>query len=320
MHQLIEDIFINIFDSGELKKGHDGAFFNGRDSRYAFTTDSFVVKPLFFPGGNIGSLSVIGTVNDLAMCGARPLYLSVGLIIEDGFSIATLTEIIQSMKTAADHTGIRIVTGDTKVVEHGKCDGIYINTSGVGIINHQLDITPESIRPGDLILINRDIGCHGIAVLSVREGMQFESAIKSDCASLAKTVMTLIDDKINIRCLRDLTRGGLASGLNELSGSVNLHFSIDEKSLSVSPAVTGACELLGLDPLQVANEGTFILFAPASDAKKALNILKNRLNWNDAAVIGRVEDDKNNLVTIKTTQGTERIIMMPAGEQLPRIC
>ena len=319
-HQLIENIFIKTFDSTELKRGHDGAVFNNQNNRYAFTTDSFVIKPLFFPGGNIGSLSVIGTVNDLAMCGAKPLYLSVGLIIEEGFPIDTLKEIIHSMKIAADSAGVQIVTGDTKVVEYGKCDGIYINTSGVGSIDHQLDICPQSIKSGDAIIINRDIGRHGVAVLSIREGLQFDTKIESDCAPLADSIITLIENDIHIKCLRDLTRGGLASALTELAGSANLQFSIDEEKVPISIEVNNACDILGFDPLQVANEGTFILFVSGLDAERALKILKNKLNWKDASIIGQVNNSSMNMVTIKSKLGTERIITMPIGEQQPRIC
>lgn len=304
----------------ELSKGHDGAVFTNQNKRYAFTTDSFVIKPLFFPGGNIGSLSVIGTVNDLAMCGAKPMYLSAGLIIEEGFSMETLKEIVQSMKTAADSAGVQIVTGDTKVVEYGKCDGIYINTSGVGIIDHQLDICPQSIRQGDAIIINRDIGRHGVAVLSIREGLQFETKIESDCAPLAASILTLIENNIQIKCLRDLTRGGLASALTELAGSAMLHFAINEEEVTISTEVNNACDILGLDPLQVANEGTFILFVAEDEAVKTLNILKKQLNWKEASIFGQVLDDSKDMVTIKTTLGTERIITMPIGEQQPRIC
>ncbi len=320
MNQLIENLFIKIFDSDELKRAHDGAVFSNQSDRYAFTTDSFVVSPLFFPGGDIGSLAINGTVNDLAMCGARPLYISTGFIIEEGFPVKTLTKIVHSMKIAADRTSVKIVTGDTKIVEYGKGDGVYINTSGVGIIDHQLDILPTSIKSGDSILINRDVGCHGIAVMSIREGFQFETNVESDCAPLAKTVMTLIDKKINIKCLRDLTRGGLASSLTELAGSSRLHFALEEKSIPISPGVNNACEILGLDPLQVANEGTFILFVSPHDAEKVKNILQNDLSWPRASIIGQVVDDECDLVTLKTNLGTERIITMPAGEQLPRIC
>lgn len=320
MRHLIENIFIKTFDSDELRKTHDGAVFESQKGRYAYTTDSFVINPLFFPGGDIGSLAVYGTINDLAMCGARPLFISTGFIIEEGFPIKTLAEIVRSMKFAADRTNVQIVTGDTKIVEHQKGDGIYINTSGIGIIEHQLDISPASIKPGDSIIINRDIGCHGIAVMSIREGFRFETTVESDCAPLVDSVMTLIDNKLHINCLRDLTRGGLASALTELADSSQLHFALDEKYVPISPEVNNASEILGLDPLQVANEGTFILFVSSDDAEKAKNILKNDLNWPNASIIGQVFDDNNDLVTIKTNLGTERIITMPAGEQLPRIC
>lgn len=248
------------------------------------------------------------------------MYLSAGLIIEEGFSMETLKEIVQSMKTAADSAGVQIVTGDTKVVEYGKCDGIYINTSGVGIIDHQLDICPQSIRQGDAIIINRDIGRHGVAVLSIREGLQFETKIESDCAPLAASILTLIENNIQIKCLRDLTRGGLASALTELAGSAMLHFAINEEEVTISTEVNNACDILGLDPLQVANEGTFILFVAEDEAVKTLNILKKQLNWKEASIFGQVLDDSKDMVTIKTTLGTERIITMPIGEQQPRIC
>ncbi|MFH1699871.1 MAG: hydrogenase expression/formation protein HypE [Candidatus Zixiibacteriota bacterium] len=320
MNKLIQDVFVSTLDTIELRKRHDGAIYDSQNGRYAFTTDSFVINPLFFPGGDIGSLSVIGTANDLAMCGAKPLFISVGLIIEEGFSIETLTQIIQSMKKAADKVGVQIVTGDTKVVEHGKGDGVYINTSGVGIINHQLNISPETISPGDAIIINRDIGCHGIAVMSVREGFQFESLIESDCAPLADTVMTLINNGVNINCLRDLTRGGLSSALTELAASSQLHFALEENGIPISPEVNNACEILGYDPMQVANEGTFVLFVPTPEADNTLNILKTKLGWKNASIIGQVADNEKSLVTLKTDLGTERIITAPAGEQLPRIC
>ena len=224
------------------------------------------------------------------------------------------------MKIAADSADVQIVTGDTKVVEYGKCDGIYINTSGVGSIDHQLDICPQSIKSGDAIIINRDIGRHGVAVLSIREGLQFDTKIESDCAPLADSIITLIEFDIQIKCLRDLTRGGLASALTELAGSANLQFSIDEEKVPISIEVNNACDILGLDPFQVANEGTFILFVSGSDAERALKILKNKLNWKDASIIGQVNNSSMNMVTIKSKLGTERIITMPIGEQQPRIC
>ncbi len=234
MHRLIDEIFVRTFDSDELRRGHDSAVLTNMSGRIAFTTDSFVVKPLFFPGGDIGRLAICGTVNDLAMCGARPRYISAGFIIEEGLPIETLRRIAGTMKSTADSIGVEIVTGDTKVVERGKCDGLYINTSGIGSIEHELVISPASIRSGDAILVNRDIGCHGIAVMSVREGLSFETEIQSDCAPLADTVRELIDGGTRINCLRDLTRGGLAAGLTELSLAANLSFVVDEQSVPVS--------------------------------------------------------------------------------------
>jgi len=320
MNQLINDLFIDTFDSDELKKANDSAVLDFPKRKLAFTTDSFVVNPLFFPGGNIGSLAIVGTINDLAMCGARPLYISSGFIIEDGFPMTKLVEIVRAMQTTTSDENVSIVTGDTKVVEHGKGDGVYINTSGIGIIEHNLDISPDSIKKDDVILINRDIGRHGIAVMSVREGLQFETNIESDCAPLAKSVAALLENKVYIKCMRDLTRGGLASALNELAGASRLHFVLEEDSIPVSPEVNNACEMLGLDPLLVSNEGAFVIFVPPRDAEKALDILKNDLNWPDAAIIGHVDNDTKDNVTLKTNFGTERIVTMPLGEQLPRIC
>jgi hydrogenase expression/formation protein HypE len=320
MHQLIEELFVGTFNSKQLKNAHDSAVFELHEKKLAFTTDSFVVKPLFFPGGDIGSLAVYGTINDLAMCGARPLYISTGFIIEDGFSLETLSTVVHSMKAAAAGENVEIITGDTKVVEHGKGDGVYINTSGIGIIEHDLEIAPSSIKSGDKIIINRDIGCHGIAVMSVREGLHFETSIESDCAPLAKSVKTLLDNKVNIHCLRDATRGGLSAVLTELAGASRLHFILDENKIPILDEVNNACEILGLDPLRVANEGAFVLFVPASDADKTLSILQDDMKWADVSIIGEVSDDADDLVTLKTILGTERIIAMPLGEQLPRIC
>jgi len=303
------------FDNSLLETRHDGAVFPIGNAKLAFTTDSYVVRPLFFPGGNIGTLAVNGTVNDLAMCGARPLYLSAGFILEEGLPMETLWQIIQSMKETAQAAGVQIVTGDTKVVDKGKGDGIFINTAGVGVIEHNLTIAPSSVQVGDAVLLNGDIGRHGMAIMAAREGLSFESEIESDCAPLASTVLALIDAGINVHCLRDLTRGGLASGLVEIATSAGFHIHIDETAVPIIEDVRGACEILGLDPLYVANEGRFIAFVPADQAEQARAIMGE-----NARLIGTVQDTSSTDVTMRSTIGANRIVDMLSGEQLPRIC
>lgn len=313
-HQLIEKLFLPAFKNEFLESRHDGAVFNVGDARIAFTTDSYVVRPLFFPGGDIGSLAVYGTVNDLAMCGARPLYLSVGLILEEGLEMSLLQKVTASMKKAAEAASIQIVTGDTKVVDKGKGDGIYINTAGVGLVEHSLDISPKSVRPGDQIFLNGDLGRHGIAIMAVREGLQFESTIESDSAPLWEPVRKLLEAGIEIHCLRDLTRGGLASALNEIAGAAGVSVRVDERKIPVGEEVRGASEMLGLDPLYVANEGRFIAFVPRAQADRAGEIL------GQASLIGEVRTGQTGLVTLTSKIGTNRILDMISGEQLPRIC
>ena len=320
MHRLIDTIFCREFDNQLLKNKHDGAVFDIPAGRMAFTTDSYVIDPLFFPGGDIGSLSIYGTVNDLAMCGAEPLHLSAGFIIEEGLPTATLRDIAQSMRRAADTAGVQIVTGDTKVVEKGRGHGVFINTAGVGIIRHDLNIAPTEIKPGDGIILNGDIGRHGIAVMAKREGLSFETEIESDCAPLADTVLRLIETGIEIHCLRDLTRGGLATSLVEIAQTAGKNIRIDENIIPVHPAVQAACEILGFEPVYIANEGRFVAFVPGKDIDRALKTLTDKKLWPDSKVIGRVTDEKGGLVTMKTLLGTERIVDMPSGEQLPRIC
>ncbi|MCS6903296.1 MAG: hydrogenase expression/formation protein HypE [Candidatus Bipolaricaulota bacterium] len=318
MHQLIEKIFGIAFANKYLDERHDGAQFTLNGAKLAFTTDSYVVRPLFFPGGDIGKLAVYGTANDLAMCGARPLFLSAGFILEEGLSMETLWRIAQSMKEAAQTAHVQIVTGDTKVVDKGKGDGIFINTAGIGVIEHSFVISPRSARPGDSILLSGDVGRHGIAIMAVREGLSFESAIESDCAPLAPAVLKLIEEQIELHCLRDLTRGGLASALNEIAQTAHLSISIDESAVPVREDVQGACEILGLDPLYVANEGRFIAFVAAEDAERALKILKDFSP--NAALIGHVAESPAGIVTLKSRIGARRILDMLSGEQLPRIC
>lgn len=320
MHQLIEQMFVPTFRNALLDVRHDGAVIPLDGGRLAFTTDSYVVHPLQFPGGDIGTLAVNGTVNDLAMCGARPLYLSAGFILEEGLPMTTLWEVVQSMRKAADAAGVQVVTGDTKVVDRGKGDGIFITTAGVGKIAHQRTINPSSVRPGDVILLSGDIGRHGIAIMAVREGLAFEGTIQSDCAPLAQPVLALLDAGIEVHCLRDLTRGGLASALIEIAEAARLRISIDEASIPVREDVQGACEILGFDPLYVANEGRFVCFVPAAEAERALRILRSHPLGTEACLIGRVTEDSSGLVTMRSRIGASRIVDMLSGEQLPRIC
>ncbi len=320
MHNLIEKMIVPGFGNPLLETRHDGAVFRvGGDNgpKLAFTTDSYVVRPIFFPGGNIGDLAVNGTVNDLAMCGARPLFLSAGFILEEGLPMETLWQVIQTMQHAAEKAGVQIVTGDTKVVDKGKGDGIFINTAGIGIIEHDRPIGPGSVRPGDVLIVNGDLGRHGIAIMSAREGLEFESAIESDCAPLAGVVLKLLDAGIDIHCMRDMTRGGMASALVEIAEASKLHIEIDESAIPIREDVQGACEILGLDPLYVANEGRFVLFVPPQDADRALTIM---VDYGEPALVGRVSADDPGLVTMKSRIGASRIVDMLSGEQLPRIC
>lgn len=320
MNQLIQEMFVPAFNNDRLEARHDGAVFSLNGARLAFSTDSYVVKPLFFPGGDIGSLAIHGTVNDLAMCGARPVYLSCGLIIEEGFDMESLWRVVQSMQQAVESTGVELVTGDTKVVDNGKGDGVYINTAGIGVIEHDLAISPASVRPGDAIVLSGDIGRHGIAIMAQREGLAFESKIESDSAPVADLVMALIAAGIQIHCLRDLTRGGLASALIEIAETAGMEVEIKESAIPVLESVRGACEILGLDPLYVANEGRFIALVPEEDVERTLNKMHGNPLGNGAAVIGRVEAGRAGLVKMENQIGTKRIIDMLSGEQLPRIC
>jgi hydrogenase expression/formation protein HypE len=318
MHQLIDRMFVPAFQFGVQ---HDSTVINLPTSKIAMTTDSYVVHPLFFPGGDIGSLSVYGTVNDLAMSGARPLYLSAGFILEEGLAMETLWQVVQSMQQAAAATGVQIITGDTKVVDRGKGDGIFINTTGVGVIEHEQFIAPTSVEPGDLIILNGDLGRHGMAIMAVREGLEFETTIKSDSASCSSLVLELLAEGLTIHCLRDLTRGGLASALNEIAIAAGITIQIKETAIPVREEVRGACEILGFDPLYIANEGRFITFLPETSLDQALKIIKSQNS--EASIIGRVigkSTDKIGLVTIESSIGTTRIIDMLSGEQLPRIC
>jgi hydrogenase expression/formation protein HypE len=275
---------------------------------------------MFFPGGDLGSLAVHGTVNDLAMSGARPLYLSAALIIEEGLSMETLWKVLASMRQAADLAGVQIITGDTKVVDRGKGDGLFVNTAGVGVVEHALTIAPQSVRAGDAVLVNGDLGRHGMAIMSAREGLEFESAIESDSAPLAKPVLALLAAGLEIHCLRDCTRGGLTSVLNEIAEGANLTVQVDEELIPVREDVRAACEILGLDPFQVACEGRFAVFLPAAQAPKALEILNSCANDTEARQVGVVTGEPGYRVILKSRIGAKRILDMATGEQLPRIC
>jgi hydrogenase expression/formation protein HypE len=320
MHQLIQKMFVSQFDNELLNVQHDGAIFEMNGVKLAFSTDSYVVQPIFFPGGDIGELAVYGTVNDLSMCGAKPLFLSVGLIIEEGLPMEDLWRVVQSMKHAAEKAGVKIVTGDTKVVDRGKGDKVFINTSGIGVISDGVNISPKECKVGDVIIINGRIAEHGVAIMSAREGLEFESDIKSDTAPLNDLVEKMLSASKNIHVLRDPTRGGLASTLNEIASDSKLGIKIDETKIPVSEPVKAACEILGLDPLYVANEGKLVAFVVKEDAEKVLQVMKVHPLGKDSAIIGEVVEEPRKRVIMKTSIGSTRIVDMISGEQLPRIC
>lgn len=318
--KLIQEVFIKSFNNDLLAKEHDGAVFNLNGMKLAFTTDSFVVNPIFFPGGNIGELAVYGTVNDLAMCGAKPIYLSASFILEEGFDIKSLGIIIESMKSAADRCNVQIVTGDTKVVEKGKGDKIFINTSGIGVVPDFVDLSPSNVKVGDKIILSGTIADHGIAVLSARENLSFESEIKSDTAPLNDLVDKMLSVTKNIHVLRDPTRGGLATTLNEISSKAGAGIQINQDKIKIKNEVKAACELLGLDPLYIANEGKLVCFVSPEDADSLLAEMRNHPLGIDSENIGEVTDEFNGKVILKTTIGTKRILDLHTIEQLPRIC
>ncbi len=318
--ELIEELFLPAFDGGALRERHDSAVLPFGGGRLAFTTDSYVVQPLFFPGGDIGTLAVFGTVNDLAMAGARPLYLSAGFILEEGLPMDDLCRVVASMRAAAEACGVELVTGDTKVVDRGKGDGLFVNTSGIGVVRPDVAIHPRRIRPGDAIVLSGDVGRHGVAVLSVRKGLEFEGSIESDCASLAPQVVALLDAGIEVHCLRDATRGGLATALNELALDAGVSIEVVERSIPVSDAVAGACELLGLDPLYVACEGRMVAFVPEPHLDRALVALRSCPLGYQAVRIGHVGASPSGRVTLETRMGSRRLLDLLSGEQLPRIC
>jgi hydrogenase expression/formation protein HypE len=317
--RLLDTIFRPVFDGPELAARHDGAALD-LAGPLAFTTDGYVVRPLEFPGGNIGTLAINGTVNDLAMCGARPRFISAAFILEEGLETALLARIVMAMGNAARAANVRIVTGDLKVVDRGKADGMFITTSGVGAIVAPSPIEPRRTAIGDAIILSGDIGRHGMAVMAARESFGFETAIESDCAPVADPVLALIEAGIEVHCLRDLTRGGLASALVEIATTTGLAATIEEGAVRVEDNVAAACEILGLDPFQVANEGRFIAYVPETDVERALAILRGHDVSRDARRIGTVVAGRAGRVACVNAMGTSRVIDMLSGEQLPRIC
>ncbi|WP_325169680.1 MULTISPECIES: hydrogenase expression/formation protein HypE [Pseudomonas] len=321
--QLIEEVFLRAFDNPWLRQGNDGvtlATVLGAGERLVMATDAHVISPLFFPGGDIGSLSVHGTLNDVAMSGARPLYLSASFILEEGFPLADLKRIADSMGRAAQEAGVAIVTGDTKVVERGKGDGVFISTTGVGVVAAGIDTSGNRARPGDVILVSGCIGEHGVAILSQRESLEFETQIRSDSAALHGLVMDMLEAVPGVRVLRDPTRGGLATTLNEIAGQSDVGMLLDEAAIPVQPQVEAACELLGLDPLYVANEGKLVAICDARDADTLLQVMHAHPLGAQAARIGSVIEDSHGFVQMQTRFGGRRIVDWLAGEQLPRIC
>jgi hydrogenase expression/formation protein HypE len=320
MRRLIRDMFAATFGAETLQSHADSARLDLPRGRIAYTTDSFVVKPLFFPGGDIGSLAINGTVNDLAMAGANPRYLSCGMILEEGLPMDTLWRVVMSMKAAADEAGVHIVTGDTKVVDKGKGDGIFINTSGIGILEHARAIGPERIEAGDVLIVNGDVGRHGMAILAAREELALESPIESDCAPLNHAVKALLDAGVDIHAMRDATRGGLASAVIELAQDTKRDITLAEKTIPVREDVRGACELLGLDTLYVANEGRFVCFVPPDQVASTLAILEAHFPGTGTAAVGRVETSTRGRVALHSVIGAKRPLDLLSGEQLPRIC
>jgi len=326
-NDLIHRIFLPGFDNNilsgledqatlRLEGGHDGT----RGQRIAFTTDSFVVRPLFFPGGDIGSLAVNGTVNDLAVGGAKPHYLSAAFILEEGLPIADLKKIVASMRRACEEAGVMLVTGDTKVVDRGKGDQVFITTSGIGVVPDGRSLSIRNARPGDRVLVSGTIGDHGIAIMSVREGIEFETVLESDCASLADLTRVMLEACPSIRCMRDPTRGGISSALNELADASDVGVRLVESAVPYRPEVRAACEMLGLDPLYVANEGKLIAVVPPSDADRLLATMRNHPLGSKAAIIGEIVAEHAGMVVLKSVVGGERVVTLLAGEQLPRIC
>jgi len=320
MAQLIEELFVRHLDNELLRQSNDQAAFAVAAGRMVMSTDGHVVSPLFFPGGDIGSLAVHGTINDVAMSGARPLYLSAGFILEEGFPLADLERVVASMARAATAAGVPVVTGDTKVVEKGKGDGVFITTTGIGIVPPGVDISGDHARPGDAILVSGSMGDHGVTIMSSRENLQFETSIESDSAPLHELVADMVAAVPRIHCLRDPTRGGLATTLNELARQSGVGMVLREDAIPVKPAVTAACELLGLDPLYIANEGKLVCICARQDAQRVLEVMQMHPLGGQGAIIGEVVEDQHGFVQMETGFGGSRIVDWLAGEQLPRIC
>jgi hydrogenase expression/formation protein HypE len=319
-HSMFSDIILPLFENPELSKQDDGATLDIEGTKLAFSTDSYVVDPIFFPGGNIGDLAVNGTINDISMCGANPKFISVGFILEEGLPINDFKRILETMATAAKKAGVKIVTGDTKVVPRGKADKIFINTSGIGVISPIINVSGSNAKPGDKIIVSGTIADHGITVLSSREGLKFDSDIQTDSAPLNKMVQSIIQSDCDIHVLRDPTRGGLGTTLNEIASQSRVGIKIEEQSLPVRGPVQGICELLGFDPLYIANEGKLIAFVPQKDVQKTLEIIQQDEFGKDAVIIGEVIEKDPGKVFLQTAIGGLRIIDMLSGEQLPRIC
>ena len=321
MGQLIEDIFHAAFDNEWLRAGNDQSAFDAPPGRMVMTTDGYVVTPIFFPGGDIGSLAVHGTINDIAMAGAKPLYLSASFIIEEGFPLADLDRIARSMGAASREAGVPVITGDTKVVERGKADGVYISTAGVGVATKGCDLSSGAVRPGDSVIVSGSMGDHGVAVMSKRENLEFETQILSDSAALHGLVDEILRaGGAGVRVMRDPTRGGLAATLNEIAHASRVGFEIEEGDIPIKPEVAAACEFLGLDPLNVANEGKLVAFVAHDVAAPILAAMRAHPLGAEAAIIGRAIEDENHFVQMRTSFGGGRIVDWLAGEQLPRIC
>ena len=318
--ELVEHLFLPAFRNAALEHLGDAAVLPPQPHRLAFSTDSYVVRPLFFPGGCIGDLAIHGTINDLAMMGAMPLYLSAGFIIEEGFSLALLAGIVQRMAEAAERAGVQIVTGDTKVVEKGHGDGCYINTAGIGSIREGVQMGPARARPGDVVLLSGTVADHGMAIMSVREGLEFESVIESDSTALHRLVAAMLDVTLDLRVLRDPTRGGVSASLNEIAKASAVGIVLEETRIPMNPETQSACELLGLDPLCVANEGKLLAIVPHDAAETLVERMRTQPMAQRATVIGSVTADHPGLVAARTAIGGKRVVAMQVGEQLPRIC
>jgi hydrogenase expression/formation protein HypE len=319
-NELIAEMFLPRFHNTYLERLEDSAVLTIGPQKFCFTTDSYVVSPIFFPGGNIGSLAVHGTVNDLAVCGGKPLYLSAGFILEEGFPVDSLDKIIQSMAEAAEGAGVKIVTGDTKVVARGAADGIFINTSGIGIIEYPGLLSIKNIQPGDVIILNGTIGDHGAAIMKTRGNLGLAADILSDSAPLNDLIATILKVSPNIHCMRDATRGGLGAIMAEIAKGAKVRIDVSERDIPVQENVRGVCEILGLDPLFLANEGKMVLFCPEADARIVLAAMKNHKFGKDAAIIGSVAEGSPGRVVLQTSIGGERVIDLPTGELVPRIC